>query len=298
MTYSSGGLIQASDYNSFVSSVNTLWGTGSTDSGYGQSSTLSTVSASGVVTASNWASLITLMGTINSHEGGGSLGLSAPTSGNVVTYLSTLSSAITTLQTNRLSFVSQGTTTSTNATNATTWSTSSVKIIKVQFGSNANMRYFFNAGGQITLDCLSSALSGNTKSTTWQSLVTACGTVRIRATATAKVGGSGTPSVLNTGLGFYNLTSSSQTILKQFSPTAPYTPNYAQFDAWLDAAPSSATALNFAVTLADVETPDTFGSQQVSGTTRADCIVTYPETTYLTNTWGTATFTTTTNTQA
>ena len=55
MTYSSGGLIQATDYNGFVSTtsganVNGIWATGTTDAGYGQSA-LGTVSAAGTVTA-------------------------------------------------------------------------------------------------------------------------------------------------------------------------------------------------------------------------------------------------------
>ena len=56
MTYTVGGLIQAADYNGFVSTnsanVNGQWGTGSGGSGWGQTP-LSTVSAAGVVTATN-----------------------------------------------------------------------------------------------------------------------------------------------------------------------------------------------------------------------------------------------------
>ena len=62
MAYSSGGLIQATDYNGFASTtasanVNDIWSTGAGDKGWGQSA-LSTVSAAGTVTATNWASLV------------------------------------------------------------------------------------------------------------------------------------------------------------------------------------------------------------------------------------------------
>ena len=45
MTYTSGGLIQATDYNGFVSTtsganVNNVWSTGSGDAGWGQSATV------------------------------------------------------------------------------------------------------------------------------------------------------------------------------------------------------------------------------------------------------------------
>jgi hypothetical protein len=74
MTYSVGGLIQATDYNGFASTttggnVNVLWGTGTSDAGYGQSTTLATVSASGTVTATQWASLVNRISSIASHQG-------------------------------------------------------------------------------------------------------------------------------------------------------------------------------------------------------------------------------------
>jgi hypothetical protein len=40
MTYASGGLIEAVDYNNFAASVNAIWGTGSGDRGYGQTDTV------------------------------------------------------------------------------------------------------------------------------------------------------------------------------------------------------------------------------------------------------------------
>jgi hypothetical protein len=70
MTYSVGGLIQATDYNGFVSTtvganVNGIWATGSTDSGYGETA-LSTVSTAGTVTATQWASLVNTISTVHS----------------------------------------------------------------------------------------------------------------------------------------------------------------------------------------------------------------------------------------
>jgi hypothetical protein len=45
MAYTVGGLIEATHYNGFAASVNAVWGTGTGDRGYGQSTTLSTVAA-------------------------------------------------------------------------------------------------------------------------------------------------------------------------------------------------------------------------------------------------------------
>ena len=57
MTYSAGSLILASDYNTFATNTNAFWATGSGSLGWGQP-TLSSVSTGGVVTATNWASLV------------------------------------------------------------------------------------------------------------------------------------------------------------------------------------------------------------------------------------------------
>lgn len=77
MTYSAGGLIQASDFNSIVGpsatpssgqAVNTIWGIGNGRWGYGQSP-IANVSANGLVNASNWNELITKINTILNHQG-------------------------------------------------------------------------------------------------------------------------------------------------------------------------------------------------------------------------------------
>jgi hypothetical protein len=65
MTYSVGGVIQAADYNTFQTNLNTIWSTGSTDSGWGQPA-LTSVSNSGTtgviasVTIANTAGVLTV----------------------------------------------------------------------------------------------------------------------------------------------------------------------------------------------------------------------------------------------
>ena len=73
MTYSAGQLIEATDYNGFVSTtaganINNVWSTGSTDSGWGQSA-LTTVSAAGSITATQWASLVNTISSMGSQTG-------------------------------------------------------------------------------------------------------------------------------------------------------------------------------------------------------------------------------------
>lgn len=305
MTYASGGLIEATDYNGFVASVNAIWGTGTSDAGYGQATTLSTVASSDTVTASQWATLIARLNSISNHQTGSATALISPSAGNVITYLSTLSSTISTLTTNRLTFNTQGTGTTATISNTTVWTTSAVKEMSLTFANTNAMRYFFNAGGEIVFTGKNSVLAGNTKSTDWDALLAACADVRIRAQVSAKVGGTGTPSVNNTNLGFYDLTTSYQKIIEQYSTTATggYNLNYATFDAKLNASPGASTILYVRMTLTDAATdvvdpltgatPDT-----VTGTVQFDVTTTTPESTNISNVWGAITTATVTNTQA
>lgn len=299
MTYSAGGTIQATDYNGFVASVNAIWGTGSGDSGYGQSTTLSTVSA-GVttVTATQWSDLISRLNTIDQHQTGTTTGITSPSAGQTITYLSTLSSTISTLTTNRLTALATGSATTTSVTNATGWTTSATKEVSLTWANSSAMRYWFNAGGYITFTAAGSALSGNTKSTDWDSLLTACGTVVIDAQTSGKTGGSGTPTTNDTNVGYYDQTTSYQTILDQYSPTATggYNLNHAQFQAKINNSAGSATVMTLKLLLTDAA--GDVVNDTVTGTVNLTYSYYPPSTTYLSNTWGSVTVATVTNTQA
>jgi len=299
MAYASGGLIQATDYNGFVASVNAIWGTGSGDSGYGQSTILSTVTAAvNTVTATQWSDLISRINTISLHQSGADAGLSGPSAGTTITYLASLSSAISTRTTNRLNAFANGLSTNTVLSSATGWITSSIKEVTLTWANAAAMRYWFNAGGYVTFTGANSALAGNTKSTDWDSLLTACGTVVVAAQTTLKSGGSGSPTINNTNLGFHDLTTSYQIILRQFSTTATggYNLNYGTFEAKLNATAGTATVLSLKMTLTDAA-GDVI-NDTVSGTVRLDYAYYPPSTTYLANTWGSISVATVTNTQS
>ena len=108
MTYSSGGLIQATDYNGFVSTssganINAVW-----NSTYGQTA-LSTVSAAGVVTATQWASLNNTLTSIGNHQPTTLTSRTSPTAGNTIAILSNLGTDLTTVNTNKYNAYASGT---------------------------------------------------------------------------------------------------------------------------------------------------------------------------------------------
>ena len=96
MTYSAGGLIEATDYNGFVNTgaqnINAVWSTGSTDGGWGQTA-ISTVSAAGTVTATQWASLVNTLTSMGSQTG---TTITARTATTVTTTTTTATTVTTT----------------------------------------------------------------------------------------------------------------------------------------------------------------------------------------------------------
>lgn len=320
MTYSAGGLIQATDYNGFVSTnananVNDLWGAGSADKGWGQTA-LSTVSAAGTVTATQWASLVNTISSMASHTGTTITARTAPTTGNLIQILSNINTDLTNITTNRLNAAASGTQytawTGTNSkTAATSGATWTITITNtVTFASAAAARYFFNAGGRIKLDNHKTA-TGELGDPEWNDLAnTLCGDIYFTAgtgtqtiagtayTGTTKIGGTGTPNTLATTTGFYDLTAGGAAVViyKQFADTAPYTANFIQHSVALNAA---ATALTFTTLWSASDGDPISGGTAASGATpgTAPCtICTYfpPSTTYLSASWGTPTVAATT----
>jgi hypothetical protein len=270
MSYSQGGLIEATDYNGFVASVNANWGVGSGDRGYGQTNTLSTVAATNTVTATQWATLIARIDSMRQHQSGVTSGLTQPTVGDTIAFLSTLSGQISTIDTNRLSR-NVGVTQLVTANASGTWNgtVQAVRECRFTFASANAMRYFFNAGGTVTFNTFNSSFSGNTKSDNWN-------TIKGNASATV------TNSV------FWNNLSTSNFTLGTWSGSgADYNLNVLTLQARLDAAPGSSTAITLRAFFQDGAS-DTF-DDTVLGTARVDAAANGAATTFLTNTWGTPT---------
>ena len=318
MTYSSGGLIQATDYNGFVSTnasnINDLWSTGASDKGYGQSA-ISTVSTAGTITATQWASLVNTLSSLGNQTSTSLTARTAPTAGTLISILAAVNTDITNVTTNRNNAAAvgsqftgwSGTNSKTAGTSGATWTITFTNT--VTFASAAAARYFFNGGGLIKLD-VSKTATGNLGDPEWNDLATTlCGDIWISGAGTAhtiaavsytgvtKIGGTGTPSTLQNSLGWYNLTTGDQVIYKQFADTAPYTTNFIQHSA---RTAGSGTQLVITTLWSASDGDPISGGTAASGATpgTAPCtICTYypPSTTYLTSaSWGTPTVAATT----
>lgn len=328
MTYSVGGLIQATDYNGFASTtaggnVNVIWGAGTGDAGYGQSTTLATVSAGGTVTATQWASLVNRISSIASHQGTTITSRTAPVAGNVIAVLSAVQTDLNNCYTNRGNAAGTGTQftgwTGTSSKTTDTGSGSTPWTITfthtVTWASANAARYFFNAGGRIKWET-SKTSTGTVADTEWNDLAntlvgdiyitggTATQTINGTAyTGTTKTGGTGTPTTLTTTTGWYDLLTTDTTIYKQFADTAPYTGQYIQINA---KTAGSGTQLVLTTTWVDPGNAPVGSTDVITGGTATTgisfgtapaTVVTYfpPSGTYLTEaTWGTPTVAATT----
>jgi hypothetical protein len=324
MTYSAGNIIVATDYNGFVSTtananINATWATATSGAGYGQTA-IAQVAVGGTVTATQWSDLVTTLSKLGSHTGTTITSRTAPVAGNIISVLANVNTDITNCYTNRNNAASSGATyatwTGSSAKTSATGSGGSSWTITfthtVTWANNAACFAFFNAGGLIWWKT-NKTTNVTEADTEWNDLATTlCGNIYLSGaaashtingtafTGTTKVGGTGSPTTLTTGTGFFGLTTTPTTIYKQFADTAPYTGQYIQINASVNSN-TAPTVLTYTTTWFDPGSASPGGDNISGGTDTASpfsafgtapaTVVRYinPETTYLTNVWGTPT---------
>jgi len=308
MTYAVGNTIQATDFNGLVGTnpntssgtLNTVWSTGGTTAGYGQTA-VPTVSAGNSVLAVDWANLINKTANANLHQGTNITGVTAPSAGNTIQYNANIPTNLTSIYTGRLNAASQGSTTANTATTVSTWSGIATFTHTVTFANGDAARYFFNSGGQLKVTCAhSNSTAGinlllNGLASNVGTLVTSAptsGTITISSTSYSgfqKVGGGGnTPSPYLTNTGYFALTTANATVFQQTASTGPsgYLGTFISLTAKSNGTQGSNGDTGSVITLYTIwdEIPNglTVGTgSTVTVTAQA------PETTYLANTWGT-----------
>jgi len=327
MTYSVGGLIQASDYNGFTTSsggLNDIWSTGSGDKGWGQTA-ISSVATGGTVTAAQWATLVNTLSSAGSQTNTTLTSRSAPTAGTVISILANVATDITSVTTNRGNAAAAGTeygtfTGTTSKTTATGSGQAAWTITfthTVTFADANSARYFWNAGGRVRLQYGKSSTGTDTDSD-WNTFAGLCGSIYISGrvngaaqtivgtsyTGTTRVGGTGgTQTTLATTTGWYSLTAgaAATTLFRLTNATAPYTGEYIQTTAAVNAGSTVLTLVTTWVsdgssgagTTANISggTAVSSPATSIGAATAPTTLVTYipPSTSYLTATWGTPT---------
>lgn len=313
MAYSVGSLIIDDDYNIFstgnaagtgnndVANINTIWGVGTLDKGWGQSTTISPVSAGTTVTATQWATLFTRLTSIANHTGITITSLTNPVAGNTIDVKANFQNDLTNCFTDRNWAAGVGSTITTGgvATRTTSWITALTATHTITFANANSARYFFNAGGRVTWSGARTGGTSDPKNTGWSNFLTACGTINWTTgtssqkiagtsyTGTTKIGGSGTPTTLLTDVGFYDFTTTNQEVFKQFSSAYLYETNFLSINVRTNAAAGSATTITITVRFDDAHS--TVGDEPIDGTLTSTVTLVQPSTTYIANTWGTPT---------
>jgi len=309
MTYAQYGSVEATDYNNLVGTspgttanrFNTVWAVGGASAGYGQTA-LATVSAGDIVTATSWANLVTNTSKSALHQGSTITSVSAPVSGGTITYLAAIPTNLTTIYTNRLNATGQGATTSNTQTYGSTWGTSLTFQHNITFVSGDAARYFFNAGGQLAINCSHPAGSGFNG--TLSGLASAIGTVVLSAPTSGtiivastnyngvtKIGGGGNTPVISTNNGYYALNSSNAQIFSQTASASYYYYYYGSNGRIRVIVKSNGTQgsnsdAGSLITIYTVWDSIPSGITITAGS-ETTCVIRPPSTTNITNSWGT-----------
>jgi len=307
MTYSVGGLVQATDYNTLVggnpttaiNTLNTVWATGGTNAGYGQTA-VSQVNAGQTIAAASWANLIGKTSNTASHQGTSILGVTTPVIGSLVSYQGNIPTNLTSIYSSRLNAATQGSTVANTSTYGATWSTQITFTHTVTFANGDAARYFFNSGGQLKITCsnpnstaginlLLNQLASNV-GTIVQSAPSS-GAVTIAGTSyngITKVGGGGNAPTISTNSGYFAMNTTPVVIFSQTASTGPsaYLGTYIQMTARSNGTQGSNGDAGSVITITTLwdEVPDGLTVDTGSATT---VTAQAPETTYLANTWGT-----------
>ena len=280
MAYTAGDTILDDEYNVFVNNssspygYNHFAGTGSGVYGLGQSS-ISTVSAGGTVNAAQWNSLMTGIDNIANHTNDSMTSRSAVSAGDTIAIKAAVAADLATLAAS----VAGGSTGATALTTSSAKQTSSSSSTwygthtvehSVTFANANTMRWFFNAGGKINVQKSRTGNGGTgggatTKDSNWTNLYAALGTIAIGSLASTRSGSGETLTTNGLANGFHDLGTGYTHIIRLTEATSPYTGNYIDVHAKLNAAVGSATVMTVKTTAVDGAADNTYTSGNTSG---------------------------------
>ena len=309
MTYTSGGLIEATDYNNLVGSnptdvagtLNRILATGNNDRGYGQTA-VSQVSVGNTVTATQWASLINNLNNCYAHQTGSPTAQTAPTVGSLISFNNSLSGHLTDIYNNRLTANATGSTTTYSGSfsmTAAAGSPSTGSVLRyVDFSTVDQCRYFWNAGGRITFDITSATNNNGTARS--GNIVTLTNTnfnakTLFARSAGARTGTGGTVITDVTASGFYDLNLISYDLYSRINSTSYVdTGDYVDLNTkgyvvtGYNVNGGNGRQIGFLFQAYSSTTGSTGTDDELDVTVNYTVTVTYPSTTYLTASWGTA----------
>lgn len=263
-----GDKIRVGDYNTIRNTFISYLTTGSGDIGYGQSANSSAVSVGNKVTSLQWANLASDIQRMASHQG---TAITLPT---ISTTTKLRASAINQLQTaantviaagNRFNLAEFSDEPLLTSQRTTAWNSTIRHRFTLTFSTAAQARYFFNAGSTIRFAASFVKSSSTSINNNWETLIGSTSLVTFGHTATTATG---TSVGTSQPIGYYDLTSSAQTIYTK-GGTSPYAVNDYTITALCNVASNvsgTANVITFDVQFNDDKGPNPNFDENVTGT--------------------------------
>ena len=286
MAVSTGDNITAAQFNSLQSRVENVMGTGSGDSGYGQTLSSAQVAVTDTVQATDMINIKTDIDKANNHQIGSNSSISAIAVGKVIgadatgDTTSTLTdttggfndyeTAVGVIETNKLSIDSGNSSVESaiSSQRTTNWNGIITHDFNITFSDANQRRYFFNAGGEIRFSASRAGGSSYSKNTDWTNMLSNMGTIKFGRTDTTCTGTGTTTTIGNS-----DLTSTYQTIFTK-DGSGNYAENQYEVQARYQTVDGQDKVLQFTVRFEDNDAGDQQGvflpgpavDEDVSGT--------------------------------
>ena len=291
---------------SIGSNVNSIWGIGQGDIGYGQATVLLAKAQDQEPTVNEWQAMYNIIETVANHQDT-SVGEMGTT--DVELFLDTISNNINSIFNNRLIARSINVVSSKLIDSTGDWRKSATQNVRYTWSDPDKVRYFFNAGGYITVSPSVTDYTSDEKARSWDALTQMCGTIKIGAHSTTVINDSTTATVteahtssissVTTNIGYYDLSAVETLIFSKTLTTvgSPYTDTaanvvkiYASTNETIGDNADNGTIITLRIVLEDNDTDPTVDPvYTMDGKVRTTVSYNEPSSAYLTKTWATPT---------
>ena len=241
--------ILATDYNTIQSKIATVLGVGSGTSGYGQPVTSIQVAQGTPILVSQWTALRNDLLKARNHQTttdqSGQLTVITTTTQIKESDRAAYDSMADLITTNRLITPPSGQGTLADvgtSSRSSAWNGTISHVVTATFPNYDSARAFFNSGGNFQF---SGSQSGGTdtaigsKNDSWNKMLSNMGTITFDYSSTSSAGT--TPGTSASNIGYYQLTTSAQTIFTKSTENSSYAPNQYDITAKINAAGSVIT---------------------------------------------------------
>ena len=188
MTYTVGQLIQVSDYNSFRTAVNQIYGVGNGEIGYGQTAiTLAApVSTSDLVKSNQWTPLRNAIAVCATHQNTSATGLPIASDlevGDLIRAYPNVPTIITNITNNRHNVGAGQLTNYPNQAStaySTNWASNINFAFEAQWTTADKCRYFWNSGGSLAITLSFVPTGVYPRGVAWSSFINQLGGIVVR----------------------------------------------------------------------------------------------------------------------